>query len=83
MVHCSLAGIAPAYLSDKGPLTSSVGVRSLLSADYRACVPCCAYNGNGNFAAASPSLRNGVSLQLREPDTLFNSSKLLLKSFLF
>jgi len=45
LVYRSLAGTAPAYLSDEFHLTSSVGVRSLRSADSRTRVPRHAHNG--------------------------------------
>jgi hypothetical protein len=38
LVHRSLAGTAPAYLSDECRLTTAVGVRSLRSADSRIAV---------------------------------------------
>ena len=85
LVHRSLAGTAPVYLSDECHLTSSVGMRSLRSADSRTCVPRRAHNGYGDrcFAAAGPSLWNSLPLQLRGPEISFKHFKSLLKTFLF
>ena len=85
LVYRSLAGTAPAYLSDECHLTSSVGVRSLRSADSRICVPRRAHNSYGDrcFASAGPSLWNGLPQHLRQPDITFNRFKTLLKTFLF
>jgi len=85
LVHHSLAGTAPAYLSVECHLISSVGVRSLRSANSRTCVPQRAHNGYGVlcFATAGPSLRNSLPLQLREPYISFNRFKTILKMFLF
>ena len=84
-VHRSLSGTAPTYLSDECRLTTSVGGRSLRSADSRTCVPRRAHNGYGDrcFAACGPSLCNSLPLQLREPNISFNHFKNLLKTFLF
>jgi len=80
LVYRSLAGIAPAYLSDECHLTSSIGVRS---SDSRTCVPRRAHNGYGVrcFATAGPSLWNSLPLYLREPDISFNRFETVLKTF--
>jgi hypothetical protein len=44
LVHRSLAGTAPTYLSDQCRLTTSVGVNSLRSTDLRTCVSRHAHN---------------------------------------
>ena len=72
LVHRSLAGTTPAYLSDEFHLTLSVGVRSLHSADSWTCVPRRAYNSYGDFATAGPSLWNSLPQRLRQPDISFN-----------
>jgi len=73
------------YLSDECHLTSSVGVRSLRSADSRTSVPRRARNDYGDrcHAAAGPSLWNSLPLQLREPEISYSHFKTLLKTFLF
>ena len=85
LVHRSLAGTAPptCNLSDECGLTTSVGGRSLRSADSRTCVPRRTHNGFGDrcFAACGPSLWNSLPLQLREPTISFNRFKTLLKLF--
>jgi hypothetical protein len=85
LVYRSLAGTAPAYLSDDCRLTSSVGARSLRSADSRTCVTRRAHNSYGDrcFATAGPGLWNSLPQQLRQPDISFNRFKTLLKTFLF
>jgi len=85
LVYRSLAGTAPAYLSDECHLTSSVGVRSLWSADSRTCVPRRAHSADGvrYFATASSSLCNSLLLQFRKPDISFNRLKLYWRCFCF
>ena len=85
LVHRSLAGTAPTYLSDECRLVSFVGVRFLRSADSRTCVPRRVHNSYGDrcFAACGPSLWNSLPRQLREPDISFLRFKTLLKTFLF
>ncbi len=85
LVHRSLSGTAPAYLSDECQLTSSVGVRSLRSANSRTCIPRRSHNNFGDrcFATAGCSLWNSLPPQLRQPDITFTSFKTLLKTFLF
>ena len=85
LVYRSLAGTAPAYLSDECHLISSVGMRSLRSADSRTCVPRRGHNSYGDrcFATAGPSLWNSLPQHLRQPDLTFNRFKTLLKTVLF
>jgi len=80
LVHRSLTGTAPDYLSDECHLTSSVGVRSLHSADSRTCLPRRTHNGYGVrcFAAASPSLWNSLLLQCSFENRTFNLTVLKL-----
>ena len=84
-VYRSLAGTAPNYLSDECRLITSVGGRSLRSADSRTCVPRRTHNGYGDrcFAACGPSVWNSLPLQLREQNITFARFRTLLKTFLF
>ena len=85
LVYRSLAKTAPAYLSDECCLASSVGSRSLRSADSRTCIPRRAHNSYGDrcFATAGPGVWNSLPLQLRQQDVSFNRFKALLKTVLF
>jgi len=85
LVHRSLAGTAPAYLSDECQLISSVGRRSLRSTDTRTCITRRSHNNFGDrcFATAGPSLWNSLPTLLRDPDISFHRFKNLLKTFLF
>ena len=85
LVYRSLAKTAPVYLSDECCLASSVGLRSLRSADSRTCIPRRAHNSYGDrcFATAGPNVWNSLPLQLRQPDVSFSCFKKLLKTALF
>ena len=85
LVHRSLAGTAPVYLSDDCTLTSAVRPRSLHSTNSLTCVVRRSHNNFGDrcFAAAGPSVWNKLPPQLRCSDINDNTFKRLLKTFLF
>jgi hypothetical protein len=60
LVYRSLAGTAPAYLSDECHLTLFVAVRSLRSADSRTCVPHRAPSSYGDRCLPLPVLFHGI-----------------------
>ena len=85
LVHRSLTGTAPAYLSMDCKLTSDTIPRSLRSSDYRTCEARRTKNNFGDrcFAAAGPTVWNSLPLQLRQPDISNERFRRLLKTFLF
>ena len=85
LVFRSLAGTAPAYISDDCQLVPSAGRRSLRSSDSQACLVRRSHNHYGDrcFAAAGPVVWNSLPVDLRQPNNTYDSFKRSLKTFLF
>jgi hypothetical protein len=85
LVFRSLAGTAPAYISDDCQLVPSAGRRSLRSSDSQACLVRRSHNHYGDrcFAAAGPVVWNSLPVDLRQPNNTYGSFKRSLKTFLF
>jgi len=84
-VYRSLAGTAPAYLSEECTLVTAAGHRPLRSADSQTCIVKRSSNQFGDrcFATAGPALWNSLPEQLRQPDIAFRQFKRSLKTFMF
>ena len=85
LVHRSLSGDAPTYLSDDCHLVADVAGRRLRSADNRECNVARTHSrlGDRAFAAAGPRTWNKLPLNLRRPDLSFSCFRRALKTFLF
>jgi len=81
--RCSLAGTAPAYLSDECRLTSSVGLRFLGYSDSRTCVHRRANNGYVVAVLRLPVLGCGTVCRCSFENRTFsfNRFKTALKTF--
>jgi len=85
LVHQSLSGQAPLYLTDDCCLVSDSTQRSLRSADVPTCVVprILSSYGDRTFAAAGPRLWNSLPVQLRNPDITYRLFRRQLKGHLF
>ena len=85
LIHKSLNGSTPRYLSDDCQLVSDVGRRRLRSFDVSTCVVPRTHTGFGDWAfqVAGPRLWNSLSASLHQPNITVGQFKKLLKTHLF
>ena len=85
LIHKSLNGSTPRYLSDDCQLVSDVGRRRLRSSDVSTCVVPRTHTDFGDraFLVAGPRLWNSLPASLRQSDTTVGQFKKLLKTHLF
>ena len=87
LVHQSLAGVAPVYLTEDCRQLSDIGLRPLRSgsSDIRMLSVPATHNrfGDGSFTAAGPRLWNELPADLRRPNLTFPVFKQKLKTYLF
>jgi len=85
LIHKSLNGSTPRYLSDDCQLVSDVGRRRLRSSDASTCLVPRTNTGFGDraFQVTGPRLWNSLPASLRQSDTTVGQFKKLLKTHLF
>ena len=85
LIHKSLNGSTPRYLSDDCQLVSDVGRRRLRSSDASTCLVPRTHTGFGDraFQVTGPRLWNSLPASLRQSDTTVGQFKKLLKTHLF
>lgn len=85
LVHRSLAGKCPSYLSDDCQLISSVATRRLRSSNERTCCIRRSHSrfGDRSFATSAPRTWNSLPSSLRSHELSYECFRRGLKSYLF
>jgi len=85
LVHKSLHGLTPPYLSKDCQLVTDLRRRHLQSADVHTCaVPRTQTRlGDRRFTVAGPRLWNNLPVELRQREICLSEFRRLLKTFLF